>query len=61
MTPIFDLTPCATCGHASAIHQIGSVCGAMHCRCRAFTPEPTDEAIDAERVLRECEPVGRDA
>lgn len=47
---IFDLTPCASCGHASAIHQVGSVCGAAHCYCRAFvTVDDDSRQRDFER------------
>jgi len=36
VTPIYDLTPCARCTHAAALHQVGSVCGAAGCYCREF-------------------------
>lgn len=45
---IFDTSPCKTCSHASAIHQIGSVCGAMHCYCRAFEVAYDDEPTDQQ-------------
>ena len=48
MTPIYDLTPCARCGHAAALHQVGSVCGAAGCYCREFLVTHEDELTDRE-------------
>ena len=27
---------CANCGHTEQLHKDGTICGAMHCYCKAF-------------------------
>ena len=49
---IYDLTPCATCTHAAAIHMPGSVCGAAHCYCREFVLAHYDDVSERDGDAR---------